>query len=73
MVPKSVGDTTETKTQGGATVWLIGDRYGKRQEQFQRQGWQIGFSKAGSIKMATCSTWLRRLAEDKPATRAGKL
>ena len=66
MVPNSVGDTTITKTQEGATVWLIGDRYGKRREQFQRQGWQIGFSKSGSIRAATRSTWLRRLSEDKP-------
>ena len=66
MVPNSVGDTTRTKTQGAATVWLIGDRHGKRQEQFQRQGWQIGLSKSGSIKVATRSTWLQRLAEDKP-------
>ena len=66
MVPNSVGDITITKTQEGATVWLIGDRYGERRKQFQRQGWQIGFSKSGSTRATQRSTWLRRLSEDKP-------
>ena len=66
MVPNSVGDTTRTKTQGAATVWLIGDRHGKRQEQLENAGWQIGFSKCSNIGADTRRSLRLRMAEDKP-------
>jgi len=65
VVPNSVGDTTRTKTQGEATVWLIGDRYGKRQGQLEHSGWEIGFSKCSSIIAETRRSMFRRIAEEK--------
>ena len=65
MVPKSVDDTTRTKTQE-ATVWLIGDRHGKRQEQLENAGWEIGLSKCSGIGADTRRSLLLKMAEDKP-------
>jgi len=47
-------------------VWLIGDRYGKRQEQLENAGWKIGFSKCSSIIADTRRSMLRRMAEERP-------
>ena len=44
----------------------MGDKHGKRQEQFQRQGWQIGFSKCSSIGADTRRNLRRRMAKEKP-------
>ena len=65
MVTDRVDDTTKTQTQEEATVWLIGDRHGKRQEQLANAGWNC-FSKCGSIHTDLRREMLSRIAEDKP-------
>ena len=65
MVPTSVDDTTKTKTQE-ATVWILGDRRGRRQEQLENAGWKTGISKCSNIGADTRHNLLLKMAEAKP-------
>ena len=66
VVPNRVGDTTKTKTQEHRMVWLIGDRYNKRRQQFKEAGWEIGLSRYGSMSLDSCHNLRKRMSADKP-------
>ena len=66
VVPNRVGDTTKTKTQEERMVWLMGDRYNKRQQQLQNAGWKMGFHRSGSLGVDSRHNLRQRMLEEKP-------